>query len=89
MVSIGADRSFSLENSIYLRNIAVLAAADSGFFFFGNLVLLLLNLNHPSIAFVLAPIITFFGVSISVVFAALSHLIYKAAILREDSDLTI
>ncbi len=88
-VNIGADRSFSRENSAYLRNIAILAAVDSGYFLLGNWALMFLNMNHPSVALILAPVVVFFGVAASVVFAALSHLIYKAALLREDSDLTI
>lgn len=87
--NIGNDRSFTRENSVCLRNIAILAAADSGYFLLGNWALVFCGMNHPGIALLVAPVLTFFGIAASVVFAALSHLIYKAAVLREDSDLTI
>ena len=87
--NIGADRSFTRENSAYLRNIAILAAVDSCYFLLGNWALVFLDMNIPGLAFIVAPLLSFFGVAFSVVFAALSHLVYKAAVLREDSDLTI
>jgi len=87
-VNIGMDRSFSAANAKLLKWVAVLAATDSAIFFVGNLIYLLLNMNHPSI--VLASLlIEFFGAAISVAAAALSHLVMKAADLQTQSDLTI
>lgn len=86
--NIGYDRSFSEENAKMLLKISCLAAGDTGFFFLGNVLLLLLNMNHPGI--ILASlVIVFIGVAISVAFAALSHLVKKAAALQEQSDWTI
>lgn len=85
---VGNDKSFSLKNAERLKTISVLAASDSGFFFFGNIILLLLNLSHPGIV-ILSLLIVFAGVCVSVAAAALSHLVTKAAALQEDSDLTI
>ena len=86
--NIAFDRSFSEENAKMLLKISCLAAADTGFFFLGNVILLLLGMNHPGI--VLASlVIVFIGVAISVAFAALSHLVKKAAALQEQSDWTI
>ncbi len=85
---IGIDKSFSQKNAERLRAISILAATDAGVFFFGNVVLLLLNLSHPGIV-ILSMLIVFAGVCISVAAAALSHLVQKAAALQEDSDLTI
>lgn len=45
-------------------------------------------MNHPSIV-LLSFFIEFFGVAVSVSAAALSHLVMKAAVLQEESDLTI
>lgn len=87
-VNIGADRSFSMANAKQLKWISVLAAGDSAFFFAGNLIYLLLNMNHPSIV-LFSLLIVFFGVAISVASAALSHLVMKAAELQNQSDLTI
>lgn len=85
---IGRDNSFSDENAMYLKTISILAACDSVFFFVGNIILLLLNMNHPGIV-LLSMIAIFGGISVTVVSAALSHLIYKAARMREENDLTI
>ena len=45
--NIGNDRSFSMDNANLLKWISWLAAADSAYFFIGNIVLLLLNMSHP------------------------------------------
>lgn len=87
-VEIGRDNSFSRKNSVSLRNISILAAADSVFFFLGNLLFLILNLSHPAVLLV-SCFLVFGGVSIAVAAACLSHLIYKAAKLREENELTI
>ena len=85
---IGRDRSFCIENARALRTIAVLAAADATFFFAGNVVLLFLNMSHPGV--VLATmLVVFAGVAVAIAAAALSHLVRKAAVLQEQSDLTI
>lgn len=86
--NIGADRSFSLSNASLLKWIAILAAGDSALFFAGNLLYLLLSMNHPSIV-LFSLLIVFLGVAISVASAALSHLVRKAAELQTQSDLTI
>ncbi len=86
--NIGRDRSFSSENALYLKRIALLAVVDTVFFFIGNVVLLLMNMSHPGI--VLASlIVVFLGIAATVAAAALSHLVLKAALLQEQSDLTI
>ena len=86
--NIGRDRSFSNENASLLKWISVLAAADAAFFFLGNVVMLLLDMSHPSV--VLASfIIVFAGIAVAVISAVLSHLVKKAAVLQEESDLTI
>ncbi len=86
--NVGMDRSFSLENAKLLKRIAVLAAADTGFFFVMNIVYLLLDMNHPGIV-LMSLIVLVIGIAISAVSAALSHLVRKAADLEEQSDLTI
>ena len=85
---IGQDRSFCMENARALRAIAYLAAGDAAFFFLGNVVFLLLNMNHPGIV-LLSLVPEFAGVCIAIAAAALSHLVRKATALQEQSDLTI
>ena len=87
-VEIGRDNSFSAKNAVSLRNISVAAAADSVFFFLGNIIFLLLNMSHPAV-FLFSCFLIFGGVAISVAAACLSHLVHKAAKLREENDLTI
>ena len=86
--NIGRDKSFSRVNAKYLKWIALLAAADSVFFLVGNVVLAAMGISHPGV--VLASlIVVFFGVAVSVISAAVSHLIMKAAKLQEENELTI
>jgi len=86
--SIGEGRSFSMENAKRLAHISRLAAGDAGFLFVGNVVLLLMNMHHPSVFIALLAVV-FAGVAIAVAAACLSHLVQKAAALQEQSDLTI
>jgi hypothetical protein len=86
--SIRNDHSFSTENTNLLKWVAVLAAADTGFFFAVNIIFLLFNMNHPGIV-LMSLIVLVIGIAISAVSATLSHLVKKAADLQEQSDLTI
>lgn len=85
---IGMDNSFSRKNANQLKWISYLAAGDSTFVFAGNIVYLFLGMNHPGI--VLASLLVVFaGVTVTVVSASLSHLVLKAAQLREENEMTI
>ena len=86
--NIGNDRSFSAENARLLQIIARLAAGDTVFFFLGNVVLFFLGMNHPGI-FLASLLICFAGVAVTVAAVCLSHLVQNAAVLQEQSDLTI
>ncbi|TGY95905.1 DUF2975 domain-containing protein [Petralouisia muris] len=87
-VEIGRDNSFSMENARYLKRISVLALLDSGYFFLANLILLLLNMNHPGILLI-SLFVEFAGVAVAVTAAALSHLVQKAAEIQNENELTI
>lgn len=86
--NIEEDHSFCMEN----------ADGSSEDFFFGSsrfsgfvcrkCVVLLLNMNHPSILLG-ACIVVVVGIGISVAAAVLSHLVRKAAKLQEENELTI
>ena len=82
------DRSFSQENANYLKRMAYLALGDTVFFFIGNIVLFFLSMNHPGMLLG-SLIIDFLGISVSVICAALSHLVQKAYELQAENDLTI
>lgn len=87
--NIGRDNSFSFDNAKQLKTISKLAAFDCAFFFLGNWALLFMNMNHPGIVIIFAPLVIFVGIAVSVVCAALSHLVYKSAVLQRENDLTI
>ncbi len=86
--NIGRDNSFSKENAVSMKHISTLVAGDSIFFFAGNIIYLVIGFNHPSVVLA-ALVVVFIGVSVSVAAAVLSHLILKAAALKEENDLTI
>lgn len=86
--NIGKDNSFCKENAVMMKNISLLAAIDSAFFFIGNIVYWLIGFNYLLIMLA-SFIVVFIGVAFSVAAAVLSHLIYKAADIKEENDLTI
>ena len=86
--NIGKDRSFSSDNARYLSVVSKLAAADSAFFFIGNVIFMFLGMTHPGIL-IFSLFIIFIGIAIAVAAAVLSHLVKKASVLQEQSDLTI
>lgn len=81
---IGKDNSFSYVNAKTLKRIAILAIADAGYFFIGNVVLFLVSMNRPGIL-----MLSFAGIAIAVAFLALSYLVTKAIEIREENELTI
>jgi hypothetical protein len=85
---IGCDDSFCVQNARALKRVSFLAFADTAYFFAGQLVFLLLGMNHPGI-FLLSLMIVFAGIAVTIVAAALSHLVFRAAQMREENDLTI
>lgn len=86
--NIGKDQSFTEQNASLFKLISVFSVADAGFFFVGNIVLLLLNMSHPGVV-IASFAIVFLGVAVAVAAAVLSHLVKKAAALQEQSDWTI
>lgn len=86
--AIEKNMAFTMQNAALLRGIAILAAADTAFFFVGNLVFLFLNMNHPGIV-LMSLAIDFAGLTVAALFAVLAQLVKKAAELQEQSDLTI
>ncbi|MBQ4384065.1 MAG: DUF2975 domain-containing protein [Firmicutes bacterium] len=86
--NIGLDNSFCEENAHYLKKISILAACDCAYFFIMTVIGTFLNAVHPGILLI-ALFAIFTGIAIAVATAALSHLVYKAAALQDQSDLTI
>jgi len=82
------DHSFSQQTAKYLKYIAVLIFVNIAYFFIGNIALFFLNMTHPGILLV-SLIIDVVGIVIALVAFILSHFVYKAAILQEESDGTV
>ena len=86
--NIRRDRSFSTENAHDLKRISILAAIDSAYLLSGGVIRFLFKAD-PLPMLLLAIVVSAFGIVLSVAFAALSHLVLKAAALQEDCKLTI
>lgn len=86
--NIGNGNAFCAQNAKYLKSIAFLSAIDAMWLFIGEIILLVLNMNHPGI-FLFSMLIVAIGIAISVAAACLSYYIKKAADLQEQTDLTI
>lgn len=85
---IGRDNSFSWINAKMLKGIAYLAAIDSVYMLVAGAILFALDMSS-GIVEVLVLFVVFAGLVVTVAAAALSHLIYKAATMQEENDLTI
>lgn len=79
------DNSFSFQNVSYLKWIMMLCIIIAIIFFFGNLILLVMNLNHLYI-FILSLFFCFLVLAIGIIAAVLAHLVEKAAIIKAEND---
>ena len=86
--NIARDNAFSSANAKLLRIIAILSAIDAVYFFSGNIVLWLLNLNHPGLV-LMSLVVVFLGVAICVASFSLSHLTSRAADIEDENRYTI
>ena len=82
------DNSFCKENVQRLKDISKLALLECILYLVAMIILLVLNLLHPSVL-LMTLFIIFVGISVAVVAATLSHLVEKARELKEENDLTI
>lgn len=85
---IGRDNSFCVKNALRLRTLSGLGILECVFYTVATVFLLVKGVNLPWL-FLLFLFIIFVGVSAAVGAAALSHLVRKAADLKQDSELTI
>ncbi|MDR0819436.1 MAG: DUF2975 domain-containing protein [Oscillospiraceae bacterium] len=87
-VFVKRDKSFSLYTAKMLKNISNCALIDALYFLAANVVMFVLNYNHPGIALISLALILL-ALAIGIAFAALARFVQKAADLQEESDLTV
>ena len=85
---IGKDNSFCPENARRLTQICRLALLDTILCLAAMVVLLVLHALHPGVLLLLL-FICAVGAGLSAAAASLSHLTQKAALLQEESELTV
>ena len=86
---IGRDNSFCRANADRMKTIAWLALGDVAYFWIGIAVMWFGFGIQSGPELILAVLIGSAGVILAVCAGALSHLILKAAKLREENDLTV
>lgn len=89
---IGRDNSFSRINAKCMKVISVLALGDVIYFVLGMVIMVLAERAAFLWLFPLSMycgLLIIAGLAISVCSAALSHLILKAALIKEENDLTV
>lgn len=87
-VQIGQDNSFSAENARAFVKISRLAILMAFLWFAGILCLAVLHMLSPAFAIFMI-VFVFLSIAGAILSAALSHLIYKAYMLKQESELTI
>ena len=85
---IGRDNSFSCANARYLSGIGLCALVDTGYCAVGTVTVFVITGGHPSVL-LLAVTAVLGGLAIAVAAFLLSHLVLKAAALKDENDLTI
>ena len=86
---IGRDNSFSRANASRMKAISFLALGDVAYFWIGIVVFWFAFNAKSGPLLILTFLVGAAGVIVSVCAGALSHLILKAAVLREENDLTV
>jgi hypothetical protein len=85
---IKREQVFTHKTAQLVKTYALILSADVIFFVMGNIVFLLLDMNHP-VVLLLSVIIAIFGLALAVLVATLSRYLTKAAALQEEVDSTI
>jgi len=79
---------FTYKTARLVKISAMILFYDAAFFIAGNVVLLLIGMNHPMVL-LLSVIIAIFGFILAVLTALLSRYLTKAAALQEEVESTI
>jgi hypothetical protein len=82
------DTVFTFLTAKWVKAGAVLLLSDAALLFIGNVILLLIGMNHPGIL-LMSVIGDIFIVALALLAAVLSRYLTKAAVLQEESEGTI
>lgn len=82
---ISRNEIFTQTNSQRLKKIMICCLADTAYLFIGNLLFYLLSASTTAI-FISFTFIDFAGAVLAVAAGCLSHLVYKAAMIREENE---
>ena len=83
--AIKRETVFTLKTAQWIKTSAIFLFADAGFFFAGNVIFLLMDMNHPGILF-LSMLGDIFVIALALLAAVLSRYVTKAAELQEVSE---
>ncbi|MBE6818591.1 MAG: DUF2975 domain-containing protein [Ruminococcaceae bacterium] len=87
-VSVKKETQFSFQNATRLKKMAVCALVDGGFFFLACLVFWICGILFPAVM-IFSVLILLVAIAFAAVATVLAGMVEKAAVLQEDSDLTI
>ena len=82
------DTVFTVKTAEWVKSGAILLLSDAAFLFVGNVILLLLNMNHPGVL-LFSIIGDVFAIALALLAAVLSRYLTKAAVLQEESEGTL
>lgn len=86
--AVTQETVFTVLTAKWVKMGAVLLLFDAALLFIGNVVLLLLGMNHPGVL-LLSMIVDIFVVALALLAAVLSRYLTKAAALQEESEGTL
>jgi hypothetical protein len=86
--AIARDEVFTMKVARWMKAAAILLFVAIGIFFAGNILLFLLNMSHPGVAFV-ALFACMVGIAIAIIPIALARYVAKAAVLQEEAEGTL
>lgn len=77
--------SFTYKNAERVKNMAIACLADTLYLFCGNLAFFLAKAS-TAVIFASFSLVAFTGLVLAVASGCLSHLVYKAAVMREENE---
>ncbi len=86
--AIKTETVFALHTARTVKTAVTFILADTVLLLLGNILFLLLDMNHPAV-FLLSIFIVIAGISLAICAAVLARYLTKAAALQEEADATI